>query len=409
MQIIPTMIDYQTSLSASYFNQMPLEQTNLISSTGITPTSNDLNQTGKSVANYASVGDYYIDSGSANTYVLSPVSSGSLRFQGVTQYFLGMRIRFIPSHTNTATSTVNVNGLGIKNIKLKNGSDIADGDLEVNEAAQLYYNGTDFILFNPQVSYVTAWPQAYQYKASIANNSTNPATQIDFQVGKVRDQDDKINITLSSIVTKDISEAWAAGTGSGGLPGNLTLSPNTTYACFLIENNSGDVDAGFDTSFSAANLLVASGYTYYRRRGFIITDSSSNILAFYQSGDSFFIDDIDNSRTTLGAPGSITAVTLKSPKVPLPVMINVSLFSIGNLSENNVSVTSRILTQPSTGLGNYFSAFNLRNDGSGTDSPTNTNAVIITDSNAQVNVVAASGGNGTVGIYVIGWIDTRED
>jgi hypothetical protein len=82
---------------------------------------------------------------------------------------------------------------------------------------------------------------------------------------------------LTSALVKQIDANWAAGTNQGGFPSGLVLAADTTYRIYLISNGS-TVDAGFDTSSTAANLLAdASGYTYYREIGFFRTDGSADL------------------------------------------------------------------------------------------------------------------------------------
>lgn len=89
-------------------------------------------------------------------------------------------------------------------------------------------------------------------------------------------------ILLATAITKQIDVDWAAGNDAGGFPSGLTLAIDTWYYLFGIKNNaSGVVDAGFDTSITAANLLSdATGYTEFRRIGSVLTDGSFNIIAF---------------------------------------------------------------------------------------------------------------------------------
>ena len=94
---------------------------------------------------------YSADTGSVNAYVatLSPAP---------TSYHTGMPIEVNISHTNTSAScTINVNGLGTKNIKLSNGSNLNIGDLLSNMVAHLIYDGTVFQLLNP-----ASWASQFQ-------------------------------------------------------------------------------------------------------------------------------------------------------------------------------------------------------------------------------------------------------
>ena len=116
-------------------------------------------------------------------------------------------------------------------------------------------------------------------------NATNPATHIDFSPGACRDALNLMAINYDSSGTKSLSP-YVAGDGNGGM--SVPLTADSWYWVFVVANgNSSTVDAGFDTSLTAANLTAASGLTYYRRVGAIKTDASSNIIAFTQWGDNF--------------------------------------------------------------------------------------------------------------------------
>ncbi len=116
------------------------ENNNLIVGSGQVLDTGDNQQTHKAVAHYAAGGDYYVDSGVANAYVLG--TTGSQIAPPV--YFSGMSIRFVAGNINTGASTVNVAGLGVKSIIADfDGSAFVGGEvtLGLNEA---YYDGTSF-------------------------------------------------------------------------------------------------------------------------------------------------------------------------------------------------------------------------------------------------------------------------
>lgn len=149
MQIIPTKVDGTSTLAAAEFNQIPLELTNAIASAGLTPSNGDLNQLAKALAAYTALANFYTDSGSADTYVLTAL--GSLK--SPTTYSNGMRVRFRPGNTNTGASTVNVAGLGVIDIKKADGStDPAAGDLTASTEVDLTYDGSVFRIATPSVT-----------------------------------------------------------------------------------------------------------------------------------------------------------------------------------------------------------------------------------------------------------------
>lgn len=126
------------SLTASEWNQVPSELQNIITGTGQTLTSADLNQLGKGVAGYVATADVYTSSGVADAYVLSPISG----YQGPTSYFDGMRVRFIPNVANTGGSvTVNVNGLGVRTVVREDGAvNSANTEYQVGTMVELRYD-----------------------------------------------------------------------------------------------------------------------------------------------------------------------------------------------------------------------------------------------------------------------------
>lgn len=83
--------------------------------------------------------NYAADSGAVNAYVvtISPEP---------TAYATGMTIDMYTTNTNTGASTVNVNGLGVKNILDSAGSALAAGAIVAGIANVLKYDGSAFRL-----------------------------------------------------------------------------------------------------------------------------------------------------------------------------------------------------------------------------------------------------------------------
>jgi hypothetical protein len=157
------------TLEAAEWNDVPSEIQNVITSAGYTLSSGDLAQLRKAIARYAAAGSFYTDGGTANNYVLSVVGS----MQAPTSYFNGMRICFFPTNTSTnvgATVSVNVAGLGAKNMSKRNASAMNVHGVMAGEFIEaVYHEGSDlFIIVNsplaefdyPGVNYVASNAQA---------------------------------------------------------------------------------------------------------------------------------------------------------------------------------------------------------------------------------------------------------
>lgn len=113
-----------------------------------------------------------------------------------------------------------------------------------------------------------------------------------FQVlaGWARDEADSMNLRMASSLSKTMNAAgsWTAGAGGNAAPAGALFVANTLYGVFLIGKPDGTCDWGIDTSLTAANLLAAaSGYTGYRRIGWIRSEGTPNLVAWDQVGEEF--------------------------------------------------------------------------------------------------------------------------
>lgn len=103
-------------------------------------------------------------------------------------------------------------------------------------------------------------------------------------VGSAADSTGVSTITRSSAITKAIATGWAAGDTNGGKPAAVTLTSGQFYRVFAIMHANGTVDAGIDNNASATNLLSDSGYTYFRRIGWVYYLSGA-FVGFYMDPD----------------------------------------------------------------------------------------------------------------------------
>lgn len=137
----------------------------------------------------------------------------------------------------------------------------------------------------------------YYTVSSVTNNTsltltTNASTtysaitayynnKITFSAGFCYDLSTNIKIT-NTAMTKSLSATFTGGSGNGGLDTGSKAN-STWYAVFAISKADGTSDFLFSTSSTAPTM--PSGYTNKRRIGWIKTDSSGNIIGFYQKGD----------------------------------------------------------------------------------------------------------------------------
>lgn len=141
-------------------------------------------------------------------------------------------------------------------------------------------------------------------------NASDADHDITVAAGACSSSDNGTALVLASAITKRIDAAWAAGTNNGGLFSG-TVANSTWYAVHLIKKDAdGTIDAGFDTSLTAANK--PAGYTAYRRIGFVVTDGSGNLRGFIQHGSKFHYKsptlDVDTTTGTTATTHALASV-----------------------------------------------------------------------------------------------------
>lgn len=250
-------------------------------------------------------------------------------------------------------------------------------------------------------------PRGYIAGLGTSNNSTDSAHDIDIAVGECRDSTDTINLFLTSALTKRIDASWEAGTGNGGMASAVSLTTGQSYHVFIVDDENGDFDVGFDSNISATNLLSDTGGTYFRRIVGVRTDGSSNIIGFFQQGDIFLWKAAQAvvSNTNPGTDAVTPALT-----VPTGVRVLAKFsYRIQNHSGSGslpIYFTSPEQTdeQPST------TAAPMVNAGTDFDNSAITYGIaeILTNTSAQIRYHAtASPTNSDIKIQTIGWTDRR--
>jgi hypothetical protein len=113
-------------------NNIKAETDNYIDTSSQTKSESDLFQMAKTGAVVASKGDFYKESvgSAADVYLLEADDD----LADVWRLKNGMRFRFKVVNANTGASTVNINSLGAKDLKIL-GGDLSAGDLSVGVLA----------------------------------------------------------------------------------------------------------------------------------------------------------------------------------------------------------------------------------------------------------------------------------
>jgi len=210
-------------------------------------------------------------------------------------------------------------------------------------------------------------------------------------------------------LTKEIDVDWVEGDGEGGFPSGLTLSPNTWYHCFYIVKEDGTVDAGFDSSFIATNLLAdATDYVDFLRAWSVKTDGSSNIipakLSILPGGQrvTYWNEPIHGS-----TPQSATPVN-KQAGVPTGfrtlAILTAATTSPQALSDNKIRIYPTDVADGISnndafmGVSSGDAGFNYNLDYSGF-------IIVLTDDNGDFRIVTKTPHAATIAFATHGWIE----
>jgi hypothetical protein len=207
----------------------------------------------------------YTDTGSANTYVITPTVS-------IGAYAKGQVFFFIAANTNTGASTLNVNGLGAKAIKYQ-GIVLPAGFIQTLTTVQVMYDGTQFQLLNPASSLLGFVDITAGFITT--NTTETPITGMTITVNVPAGRRVRLILYVEHISTTGVPGALIIAISESGVDlqrnqtNNATstrpdlggpvihiLSPTAgahTYYAQVSQNTSGTltIDSGFHTQLSA--------------------------------------------------------------------------------------------------------------------------------------------------------------
>ena len=253
-------------------------------------------------------------------------------------------------------------------------------------------------------------PRSYGAGCTISNDGA-PDEDINITAGQWRDSTDTVNLIVPSEFTKAIDATFAEGNDAGGFPDtSLNLAASTWYHFHLIGTSGGKVDAGFDTSVTATNLLsdaqaVDTNFRFFRRIGSILTDATSDILLFSQLGDEFLwpVPVLDVDGEVIASAGE--ALTLTSTPLGVQVWAIVNVIQAdggGDPQAINVSPIEQTTNTPSSTAAPLF---NIGPTDAGFNEISN-QLRIRTSTTQTINARSKTGGE-TLELATIGWIDRR--
>ena len=249
---------------------------------------------------------------------------------------------------------------------------------------------------------ISAIPLASNIAGLLPSNAADADHDITISVGSASDSATAKQLALSSDITKQLDAAFVEGNDAGGLFSG-TIDADTTYHLFIIEKDSdGSIDAGFDTSLTAAN--IPTGFTAFRRIASFITDSSSNIIGFsaVESNGGGLIHTYDDRIQDVNDTTPGTARVTFTATVPLDIQFLARLAVI--LVET--ATAEIIITETTqTDVAPTSTTNDLRTTSSGSQATTNMERM--TSTLGQMNFRSSDATVSAFAISIIGYYDFR--
>ena len=311
-----------SNLSATEWNQVPSEIQNVIENTGQTLTNADLDQLGKGVANYVGNSNFYTDSGIANAYVLNEIPSK----QSITAYTDGLTVEFLPTNTNTTSSTVSVPGLSAQNIV----NTSAGGEIVAGERIRLKYRTgalNNFIIDSNDDVSLTGGNVLAPHENLVSSRASDSTIDIDADAVLLKNDSGKKLRVESINLTLDITTDLDAGSEAS----------STWYFIWVVSD--GTTDEG-RFSLSSISPSLPSNIIYKGLVGAAFNDGSSDFTNFLQNGER--VSSQENLIINGGASTSRASLDL-SMAIPPTALVATGKFAVSNSaggpSVNRISPT----------------------------------------------------------------------
>lgn len=327
----------------------------------------------------------------------------------------GLSFTFQATATNTEATTISIPGLaglsGSIDVVGEDGNDLVGGEIIVNKFIEIVLSGTAgtkrAILKTAQSAIATTTTQGVSYlpKRITVSNGTDADHDIDFTAG-VFQFDDGSGQAVANALTKQIDAAWVEGDNAGGLDTG-SVATDTTYHMFAIYNpTTSTSDYLFSTSSSSPTM--PSGYTKKKRVGSLITNASSNILVFTQSGKNFYLKNtVQDSLITYASSSYPTTSTLLNLTVPTGISVKAIINVDMQTQNNSVGAKAIYISSPyQNDITPSISSYSLFNASQGGNENENmaTQLNVITNTNGAVRQRGNSANIGS-SLLTSGWID----
>ena len=219
----------------------------------------------------------------------------------------GQIFRFIPAATNTGATTLNISGLGAKNVYF-NGAALVGGEILANVPVQVMYDGTQFNLLNEVPGIVLLSSASASSSATVEFISKITSAFDSYKVELVSVSPATTNTELHLQTSTDNGSSWTAGTSYIYARG---INLATTAFTFSGNGSTGDSKIALAAALSStpSNGIKVS----------IDFDTSSNQFiwsgGYYLNGDADYVNIVGGNGRAVTAPINAIRFSMSSGNI----------------------------------------------------------------------------------------------
>lgn len=197
----------------------------------------------------------------------------------------------------------------------------------------------------PNITILPLFPTDYMDGLSLGFNTVS---LVDIGIGRCKDSSGLIDISALSVLTVNLATSGVANGLDAG-----SEAADTWYAVYIIIDPTGVNPVAALLSLNATSPALPSGYSAFRRLGWVRNNPSSDIIDFQQHGEGthrryFYLNSVDERFALSG--GSATTPTLVDLSTLIPVTSFIASLGIKQNAANKIieifqNTTGKILTR----------------------------------------------------------------
>lgn len=227
--------------------------------------------------------NFAVDTGTANAYVVALDAS-------ITTYTDGLQVVFRPLNSNTGTSTINLNGLGAKSIRLTDSNPISAGDISAGAVIDVRYStATGFFHLTPNSAiYANDAGVSADAAAASASAASASASAASSSASSASSSASAASSSASAASTSASNASTSASNASTSASTATTQASNAATSASNASTSASTATTQASNASSSASAAAASAVSAASAAGDSLT-YANQAAASYDSFDDRYL------------------------------------------------------------------------------------------------------------------------